>query len=215
MGTCNACVRTCTCTRRCCVCLHFVWHARTIQVAELSKLLVDLGLGEGDVDLDEALAEMEIENVDDNLDSTLNKAEFFRWFGAKKSELKASAPQAEGSAAAAAAAHHEAARDLNAWGEEPKHHAAAVKIQAVARGRLNRKTVTSEDGEIEVIDDGNEETQGSVRWRARWRASCSQCLLLPLFGCAYLSGAPDRLIQYVVCGTCITLRTFMPRCCCA
>ncbi len=141
-----------------------VYHARTIQVTELSKLLADLGLGEGDVDLDEALAEMEIENMDDNMDSTLNKTEFFRWFLAKKSELKGSGSTAE-SSREAAPAHHEAVHDLNAWGDDPKHHAAAVKIQAVARGRLDRKKVTVEDGEIEEINPGNgdEEMQGVVR----------------------------------------------------
>ena len=132
-----------------------------IQASELSKILFDLDMGEGDVDLDTALAEMEMDEMDDNMDGKLEKAEFLKWLASKKAELaemepsKAAVPAKSGPRAGVN-------RDANAWGSEPKHHLAATKIQSIERGRRVRKPVV--DGEIEVIDEGNEQLQDRVRY---------------------------------------------------
>mmetsp|Transcript_2522 Transcript_2522/g.3824 ORF Transcript_2522/g.3824 Transcript_2522/m.3824 type:complete len:227 (+) Transcript_2522:44-724(+) len=143
----------------------FVWslydrdNSGSIQVSELSKLILDLGMGEGDVDLDTAVAEMEIDDMDDNMDGKLGKAEFMKWLAAKKQELADMEPEPTKKSSKPEKVKHVAA-DQNAWGDDPKHHAAAIKIQSVARGRKTRHEKDShEEGEIVVLDPGLEEAQ--------------------------------------------------------
>ena len=137
-------------------------HCRSIQVSELSKLILDLGMGEGDVDLDTAVAEMEIDDMDDNMDGKLGKAEFMKWLAAKKQELADMEPEPTKKSSKPEKVKHVAA-DQNAWGDDPKHHAAAIKIQSVARGRKTRHEKDShEEGEIVVLDPGLEEAQTKV-----------------------------------------------------
>lgn len=118
-------------------------------------------MGQGDAELDETMAELELDEMDDNMDGKLGKAEFMKWLTAKKSEI-ADALGGESTKASSKnkKLDHHNARDQNAWGSDPAHHLAATKIQAVARGRKQRKA----EGEVEVIDLGNGlEMQENVR----------------------------------------------------
>ena len=101
-----------------------VRRSRSIQVSELSNLMVDLNLGEGDVDLDAALAEMEIEDVDDNMDGKLGKEEFMKWLAAKKAELadmEGGAASGSNANGATGGSKHQGVIDANAWGDDPQH----------------------------------------------------------------------------------------------
>lgn len=118
-------------------------------------------MGEGDVDLDTALAEMEMDEMDDNMDGKLEKAEFLKWLASKKAELNEMEPSKAAAAPAKSGDAHAGVKDANAWGSDPTHHSAAIKIQSVERGRRVRKPVV--DGEIEVIDEGIELLQDRVR----------------------------------------------------
>lgn len=143
---------------------NFIWAlydkdgSGAIQVSELTGLLADLGMGEGDVDLDAAVAEMEIDDADADMDGKMEKGEFMKWLAAKKAELAdmdgGGEEESKQSVKVASTV-----VDANAWGDDPKHHAAATKIQAIARGRQSRKP---EEGTIEVVDEGIEELQNQA-----------------------------------------------------
>lgn len=151
----------------------FIWSlydkdgSGSIQVAELSRLLIDLNLGEGDADLDTAMAEMELSELDDNMDDKLDKKEFMKWLEAKKAELRdmEGGGAAEPEPAKTAVTHK--VSDDNAWGSDPAHHKAATRIQAAHRGRQHRKklqgTESSDVVSFEVLDVGKEDIDRAAR----------------------------------------------------